>query len=87
MPMIPHLPTPNLPPAVLYAKDGYGVAAHQDHTHPTRRGNFWVGTVAPSPYDSVTHSTMRQEPMEFQRRCPMEGEAGPAGGGGGKKLP
>jgi hypothetical protein len=42
------------------------------------RGNFWVGTVAPTPFDTVTHSTMRSETLEFQRRCPSEGVA--AGG-------
>ncbi|EFJ42247.1 hypothetical protein VOLCADRAFT_107340 [Volvox carteri f. nagariensis] len=57
---------------VFYVKDGFGVSPHQDHTTETKRGSFWVGTAAPAEHDTVTHSTMRRETLEFQRRCKSE---------------
>ncbi|GLC46149.1 hypothetical protein PLESTB_001195400 [Pleodorina starrii] len=57
---------------VFYVKDGFGVTPHQDHTSEEKRGSFWVGTAAPQQHDTVTHSTMRSEPLEFQRRCVSE---------------
>ncbi|KAG2444418.1 hypothetical protein HXX76_001171 [Chlamydomonas incerta] len=57
---------------VFYAKDGFGPGATQDHTAPTARGRFWVGTAPHVAHDTITHSTLRAEPLEFQQRCPME---------------
>ncbi|GFR52585.1 hypothetical protein Agub_g15178 [Astrephomene gubernaculifera] len=57
---------------IFYVKDGFGGTPFQDHTVDTKKGNFWVGTAAPSEHDTITHSTMRKEPLEFQRRCPSE---------------
>ncbi|KAG2447151.1 hypothetical protein HYH02_007897 [Chlamydomonas schloesseri] len=57
---------------VFYAKDGFGPTQWMDHTAPAARGKFWVGTAPHVAHDSITHSTLRSEPLEFQQRCPME---------------
>lgn len=64
---------------VFYAKDGYGPTPWMDHTAPTARGRFWVGTAPHVAHDTITHSTLRSEPLEFQQRCPTEGEPAPVG--------
>ncbi|KAG2489368.1 hypothetical protein HYH03_012198 [Edaphochlamys debaryana] len=56
---------------LAYARDGYGATPYQDHTIASKKGNFWVGT-APHSYETVTTTTMRAEPLEFQRRCASE---------------
>ncbi|KXZ48780.1 hypothetical protein GPECTOR_25g364 [Gonium pectorale] len=57
---------------LFYVKDGFGGAPNQDHTTEGKRGAFWVGTAPHAPHDTVTHSTMRAETLEFQRRCRSE---------------
>lgn len=54
---------------LYYGKEGYGPYPRQDHTLPSKRGGFWVGTTPFKPYES---STMTQQTgtdkFEYQKR-------------------
>lgn len=58
----------------LYYAGGFGESAALDHTSPTKRGGYWLGTAPYKQHESVTSTATRHEPLEFQRRCPNLGE-------------
>uniref|UniRef100_A0A7R9Z5M8 Uncharacterized protein n=1 Tax=Chlamydomonas euryale TaxID=1486919 RepID=A0A7R9Z5M8_9CHLO len=53
---------------LYYAKSGFGDGHGQDHTLPSSRGGYWVGTAPVRMHETMAATAARRGSFEFQKR-------------------